>query len=403
MTIRRFRIRESYDWVYRDAVRPEAYEALLRYLDQTFPGEVIIERLYDKLRFINYVGFIYCEGVEYEIVPKVSLSVDDGEGALLSMLRYVEDMDIAFMERVEVGRRHTDSLMEAFLHAFVQRLLQELKRGVHRTYVSQTDNLLFLKGRLQVSEQLRAGARQSSYAICTFDEHNEDHDLNRMLLAALRVVQRVIQSKYIMEINQVNALLENVREVHPSSTNFKQVTLNRQNERFHDLSYFARMILDRAGWMQSGVDDTAFSMLFEMNKLFEAYVGQALVSLLGEDRVILQDTTKHLLINMKTGQGNILLKPDFVIDESILLDTKWKSCSYNDRVNYSQADIYQMYAYVTSYTYADRCLLLYPWQEDGIELPRWRLAEGDKTIEMHAVRVDTVEHTLEDLEVLLMM
>lgn len=402
MTIRRFRIRESYDWLYRDEVESVSYEALLHYLEKAFPDEALVEQQYNRLRFINYVGVIYCNGIEYEIVPKISLSKEEGELTLLSMLRYTGDMDIAFMERVEVGRRHSDSVLEAFLCTYVQRLLQELNRGVYRTYVNQTDQLMFLRGRLQVSEQLRLGARQSALAVCTFDEHNVDNELNRLLLAAMRVAQRVIQSKCLMELNQVSAILENVREVHPSAIGFKQITFNRQNERFHDLIYFAQLIIERAGWMQSGVGDTSFSMLFEMNTLFEAYVGQALVNLLGDDRVRQQDTAKQLLINMRTGKNNILLKPDFVIDDTIILDTKWKSASYNDRVNYSQSDIYQMYAYVTSYKNAERCLLLYPWQEDGVELPRWRLKDQDKTIEMHTVRVDTVDHTLEDLRGLLM-
>ncbi|WP_240335309.1 McrC family protein [Paraliobacillus sediminis] len=63
------------------------------------------------------------------------------------------------------------------------------------------------------------------------------------------------------------------------------------------------------------------------------------------------------------------MKPDFVINNDLIIDTKWKSATYHGKTRYQQSDIYQMYAYVTAYKDANRCILLYPKQEEETDLP----------------------------------
>ncbi|MBS5307092.1 MAG: hypothetical protein KHY57_10810 [Clostridium sp.] len=63
--------------------------------------------------------------------------------------------------------------------------------------------------------------------------------------------------------------------------------------------------------------------------------------------------SKYLLYNKNTEKNEIALKPDIVIYKDnkpkIIIDTKWKSASIDGREIYSQGDIYQMYAYITTY------------------------------------------------------
>ncbi|HLQ72305.1 MAG TPA: ATP-dependent helicase, partial [Bacillota bacterium] len=67
------------------------------------------------------------------------------------------------------------------------------------------------------------------------------------------------------------------------------------------------------------------------------------------------------------------------------------------KTNYVQADIYQMYAYVTAYENVERCILLYPNQELEAVHPIWEVIDTDKTIEMHTVRIDDISKTIDAL------
>ena len=57
------------------------------------------------------------------------------------------------------------------------------------------------------------------------------------------------------------------------------------------------------------------------------------------------------------------LKPDIVVDNDIVIDTKWKKLKPEETTaGVEQNDVYQMLAYGRAYN-AKRHVLVYPWQE----------------------------------------
>ena len=112
-------------------------------------------------------------------------------------------------------------------------------------------------------------------------------------------------------------------------------------------------------------NDVAFALLFDMNLLFESYVGEYLKKHLKKHSfdVKLQDKSKYLVEEPKA----FMLKPDIIInkdkEDMIIADTKWKILS-KEKLNYgiSQADMYQLYAYGTKYN-CKKLFLIYPKDE----------------------------------------
>ena len=391
-------VRESYDWLTENKVGSDKYEALIKYIEMKYPNERIIEQQYRRLRFINYVGVIVCSGVRYEIIPKINLSIDDERQALLSMLSITNFLPISFHERVKTGEGKND-LLSAFLTAFIERLLFELKKGVYKTYETSTDNLHVLKGKLEVTQHIQKNAFHKAKAYCSFDEYTENNLLNQLFKAALMIVRQDTE-KHTLKLDMERCLgyLEHVDLFNFDAAKLDQIFFNRQNERFWDAAIFAKLIVENASIYSRGRQSTSFSFLFPMNLLFEKYIEVALREAVGAEQVKNQHAEKRLLRNRKSGYRNILLKPDFVIDQTLILDTKWKSATYNERTNYNQADIYQMYAYVTAYQKAERCILLYPNQEKEADHPLWEVIDTNKTIEMHTVRIDEFQKTIKELK-----
>ncbi len=192
--------------------------------------------------------------------------------------------------------------------------------------------------------------------------------------------------------------LEPVDVVYFTEKELKSITFNRQNERFRQADLFAKLIVERATIYSKGQGASSFSFLFQMNMLFEKYIEVALQEAIGNNKIISQHAEKRLLRNKKSGRQNILLKPDFVIDNRIIMDTKWKSATNNGRSSYVQSDIYQMYAYVTAYKEVQRCILLYPRQEIEADHPVREVIDTEKTIEMCTIRIDEFSETVRELE-----
>ena len=123
----------------------------------------------------------------------------------------------------------------------------------------------------------------------------------------------------------------------------------------------------------------------------------------GENRrVKLQDNSNHLLVNINTYRKNVKIKTDILLYDNykinLIIETKWKSVSYNGRINYNQADAYQMYAYVNVYKNSKRCIILYTKLDDNDKLPIWKVQSEEKYIELRILRLDSIDNTLDDLK-----
>ncbi|OLS40820.1 McrC family protein [Bacillus sp. MRMR6] len=394
-------VRESFDWITEKQITPAQFNELVRYIDEKYPNDNVLDIKFQRLRFINYVGVIQCSDVRYEILPKISLSVNDDRKALLSMLSITGFLPISFYEVIYNGEENSE-LLTAVLRAFLVKILSELKKGSYKTYERQEENLYTLKGKLEISTHIRTNPFQKARAYCSFDEHTENNDLNKLFKTALLIVKRQTQlHSFHLHIDRCLNYLENVDLLNLSSSKLGNIAWNRQNQRFHDAALFAKLIIERASFYSKGQQSSSFSFLFPMNLLFEKYIEAALREAVGNREVISQHAEKRLVRNKKSGFGNILLKPDFVINNKVIIDTKWKSATYNGRSHYNQSDVYQMYAYVTAYKEVDRCILLYPKQEGEEELPVWEVVDTNKTIEMKTVRIDDFFRTVDGLREIL--
>lgn len=181
--------------------------------------------------------------------------------------------------------------------------------------------------------------------------------------------------------------------------------LNKKNERFKEAFILAKLILNNSTMNKSIGSENGFSILFEMNYLYEEYIGILLKETIEHETTTVntQEKSKYLLYNKNTGRNEIALKPDIVIYKDnkpkIIVDTKWKSASIDGREIYSQSDIYQMYAYITTYTECEKCILLYPKVDENVVHSIWDVNNyfGDKEIIVREVSLDNYLDTKDQL------
>ena len=107
--------------------------------------------------------------------------------------------------------------------------------------------------------------------------------------------------------------------------------------------------------------EIAFALLFDMNKLFEDFVGNWLIKNINCP-IKLQDSKYWLADEPK----KFRLIPDIVLNNGkIIMDTKWKLLDKeksNQKI--SQSDLYQMFAYASKYKDCEKVYLIYPFVEN---------------------------------------
>jgi 5-methylcytosine-specific restriction enzyme subunit McrC len=141
-------------------------------------------------------------------------------------------------------------------------------------------------------------------------------------------------------------------------------------------------------------DQQGFSLLFPMEKLFEAYIARWLRKYLPQHLHLTSQASSEYLC-WHDSRRIFQLRPDLLLrdrngDAVMVLDTKWKRLEAGNRAgNYglSQGDFYQMLAYGQTYLKGrGRLVLIYPsWAGFDSHLPVFTMGDG---LEVQVLRFD---------------
>ena len=402
-------LREGYDWLNigegKNEISISEYKNLCVYLKKNIGNKSIVYD-YNKIKFINYVGIIKINNLIIEILPKISLSNDiikDRE-ILVFMLSKCNKLSVDINELLNSNILN-NSLLDILAKVFSKKLLNELQKGLYREYVSKEEALSTIKGKTLISKSIKENTINKNKMNCKYDEFTEDNLFNAILKRAINVILFSIKNDDVKkELNIINNLFNDVSDIYISNNIILNYKLNRMNNRFLECFTLAKLILLNSSMDKSLGKENGFSILFEMNYLYEEYIGVLLKEVFNDTNISIntQEKSRYLLWNTLKERNEIALKPDIVIYKDnkpkVIIDTKWKRSSIDNRETYSQSDIYQMYAYITTYTECEECILLYP-REENISHSEWKLNQniGDKRISISEISLESYETSKKEL------
>ena len=234
---------------------------------------------------------------------------------------------------------------------------------------------MFLRGKLQLMENIRRNASDRSRLYCEFDEYEIDRPVNRLIKGALEIVNRLTTDP----INQQRCReflywFDRVTGTKDSNMDFRAVQQDRLIQHYEPAMPTCRLILEGLNPLTQEGNRRALSVLFPMNQLFESFVSAKLEKPLRDWRVSTQ-IRGQALIEKHRGSKIFALIPDIELrrgQERVVADTKWKLLDQRSRPNkygISQADIYQLFAYSRKYLATQeqrRVILIYPRTDSSI-------------------------------------
>lgn len=351
----------------------EAFDRLQQY-DRTREDSAVFDWRVDEARARHWVGVIQVPHAQVEIVPKIEgthgpdatvLARDN----LLVMLSEAGAVPLRVRDLAQLDTRRAN-LQECLIALFAKRLSAELLRGLDRGYLHEEDNIRALKGKLQISRHVAKNTARRDRFACAFQEFTSDTTLSRVLKATCRVLIRDARSKGAHDaLGHCLALLDDVSDVQDARPLLEHVAFTRQNDRFEDLFGFCRLVLLQHSPTMAAGRQNVFSLLFNMDRIFEGFVTARLRRELSTPgsciRIYPQAKTRRRYL-MESPNGPVLsLKPDVLIespDGNIIVDIKWKRLDINPRTHtfsLSSADLYQLYAYTRRYG-VKRSIIMFP-------------------------------------------
>lgn len=339
-------------------------------------GGVLEDRRHE-IRSRGIVGVLAAEGCSLEILPKIDVLSPEGtpgeRGAIRK--RLVHMLAVARDLRIETGLVtdldwQRETLLEILIRLFAEKLSDTVRRGMPRRYLNWAEDLAVVRGTLDVPRQFTRHAVNPGVLACRFDTLSEDIPLNRIMKATVTHLLRLSRSTAnLQRLRELAFVYGEVTAVPPSALRWDQVVLDRTNRAWQELLGMARLLLQDQYQTSSSGAGRGTSLLFDMNMLFEEYIGRLAVRAVAgtQYRVRLQGGRRHCLIS-DDPEGRMLFqtKPDILILDGNrvvqIIDTKWKRISArieDPKQGVSQADVYQMMAYAHLYD-APKVTLLYP-------------------------------------------
>ena len=312
----------------------------------------------------NYVGVIQTkDGTTIEILPKITnVDIDESKKILVKMLKTLKKSPFKNFNMAHL-KSSKMPLLEIFITMFLDELEKLIQRGIKSDYITKEENLAYLKGKLNIKEQISKNYIHKERFFVAYDEYVSDRIENRLIKTTLEYLYKKSKSNNNKKrIREYLFIFDEVGVSHNVKSDFSKVKLGRQMRDYEFVLLWAKTFLLDHSYTPHKGNDVAFALLFDMNMLFESYVGHYLMKK-GLD-VKLQDMQHHLAY--LKDNGRFRLKPDIVINNGkVIADTKWKILR-EDKTHQgvNQADMYQLYAYGTKYKECKSMYLIYPKDKD---------------------------------------
>ncbi|HWU63958.1 restriction endonuclease [Rhizobium daejeonense] len=385
-------------------------------------GSGVLEHGRHALRARGVVGILAAGDASLEILPKIDVApgeTTDHQNAAIRK-RLVHMLAVALDLKIDLGvitdlAWQRETLLEILIRIFCDKLTEALRKGMPRRYITCQHDLPTLRGQLDITRQFTRHAVNPSRLACRFDLLSEDTPLNRIIKAAVQrlahLSRRPANQQRLRELAFVYA---DMTEVPVSALRWDQVVIDRTNRSWQELFAMARLFLQDRYQTTTGGAGQGTAMLFEMNALFEEYVGRLIARALAGTglTVSLQGGRLFCLSAQDSGRALFQTRPDILIRQGgrvvHVIDTKWKRISAridDPTQGVSQADVYQMMAYSQLYK-APRLTLLYPHhpglgKKDAVQA-RHRITGHETTLETASIHLSSNSNMLASLRSLVL-
>jgi 5-methylcytosine-specific restriction enzyme subunit McrC len=346
-----------------------------------------------QLKAKGYVGAISLpSGIIINILPKIEKNSWEN---LFKLFEYTEDIEPKY-DGGHVFAEKGDSLWDIFANIFTKKIMYLINTGLYRKYVTKTEEITAIRGRLLVTQNIRSPQKFRTKHWCEFDELSYDVLENQLVLYCtsllvrkvknIKTKQKLIRIKHIIQSQDV-ALKSKF-----TLSDANLIVITRMNKKYEPVFRYCKLILENSAYKkfsdEGEIEIPSFTI--SMWKLFEGFVAKALrehpdkkinAALKVKSENILEPMTDYPN-RKKYATKTPRLEPDHTLKKDkkkLILDTKWKS-----RVDSN--DWYQMITYALAFK-SDIVLVLPKFDKDysdGFKIPK-EFAENNLTIHVKTI------------------
>lgn len=309
--------------------------------------------VYKGIKFSSWVGMLQVGDLSIEILPKVSRTAADDpvrwKSLLLRMLARTKNIPL-YETDLQLQTLSRQPLSDIFLTAYIRELDALIRKGLLKAYRKEAKNRRTLKGKLDFSRNIKYNAFHQELFYTNATVYDYQSLFNRILIQALRCIRTVPCVK--TDAKRILDTWGGLTPVAPDAVCWQKPMFDRRTDGYRKAMLYAKMILTGYNPSLRQGSLPVISFLFDMNRLFEAYVFQTLRRTGRFEKIMAQSGGKFW--------RNMILRPDILAEyngQEYVLDTKWKRLDQYSDV--AENDLRQIFAYCHKFS-CDKGYLVYP-------------------------------------------
>ena len=238
----------------------------------------------------------------------------------------------------------------------IRGISYQLKRGLGREYISETDTISAIRGKIEITESIKNQSMIRSQMVCTYDEFSLNSPLNKIIKSTVMLLLKADISKARKkELRKLMVYFDDVSVVDVRSINWS-INYNRNNQTYRLLITICYLVVK--GLLQSKSDGSVKMMDFldeqRMCRLYEKFILEYYKKHYPRIRTAasqidwaLDDGISTMLPTM---QSDIMLSyQKGEIDKTLIIDAKYYA--HTTQVQYDvhtlhSNNLYQIFTYV---------------------------------------------------------
>ena len=173
-----------------------------------------------------------------------------------------------------IATEQFDNVAELCAAILSKGISLQIKRGLGREYIEQTEPLSSPRGRIEISESIKTRSMLKKQLVCTYDDFSVNSYMNRIIKTTVELLlYSDISKTRKKELRKLLVFFGEVEPLHVHTINWS-MQYNRNNQTYRMLISICYLVIK--GLLQTNSDGTSRLMDFldeqRMNRLYEKFI-----------------------------------------------------------------------------------------------------------------------------------
>ena len=258
-----------------------------------------------------------------------------------------------------VASEDYENIHDLFAAILVQGVGTQVKRGLHRDYISEEEALSGLRGQIRIAGTIKQQTRPQGKLVCGFDEFTENSPHNQVLKSVMLLLLRHgnVKPDNKKLLRKLLLYFSNVADIRPAEIRWDILKYHRNNASYRMLIEICRLTVGGL-LLTTETGEHKLSSWLNDEKMYYLYQ-RFVFAFYKRHRPELSPYASYINWDITSGEkSNYLpsMQSDIILqngDKTIIIDTKYYSRTmktHHERITYISGNLYQIYAYVMNYS-----------------------------------------------------